>query len=76
VPPVASCLKTSSANSSILSNRYTKKDIYYIKGIKDKLFPDAGQDIYDKVFYLPLLHNERIIIAKVRLENLGQSHMS
>ena len=68
----ASCIKETSMQGSLLSNRYIKKEYYYIKGIKDRIFQNDTDNIYSKIFYIPLIHNEKVIVAKVKLENLSE----
>ena len=49
--------------------------MYYIKGIKEKLFnfiDNQSTDIYKQVFYLPIVQGEKVFVAKVMLENIGE----
>jgi hypothetical protein len=43
-------------------------EYYYIKGIKEKLFQQTSQ--IKQNFYIPILFQEKIYLAKVKLKNL------
>lgn len=47
-------------------------DHFYIKGIKEKLFQQSKSQVAVQNFYIPILFNDKIYLAKVRLKNMEQ----
>ena len=72
-------------------NQRSRLEVFYIKGIKEKLFQsmtpmpglhtispnDKQQPInfFKKIFYIPILFEEQIYLAKVKLQNIEKIYM-